>query len=269
MEGSATENVSILEEAFFLPSLGRNRRIWLYKPTDYDSSGKNYPVIYMHDGQNLFDEMSAFGSEWGVDEALDAERAEVIVIGIDNGSEHRMSEYMLYDHPEHGIAEGAKYLKDIAEILKPFVDRVLRTQPEKKTTCIAGSSMGGLISLYAGLYLPNIFGAVGVLSPALWLNSPQVFSETKKMLDQHANAEAIQRWYFYAGALESETMITEVATIVKIMQESSAADVTYQLDKSGVHDEAVWKNYFPELYRWLVGKKPAQLLEMESDIKID
>jgi len=272
MSHTATENVSILDESFFFPSLARHRRIWVYRPADYETSGEKYPVIYMHDGQNLFDELNAFGTEWGIDETLDAERGKVIVIGIDNGAEHRMSEYMLHDHPEHGPAEGANYLKDVTEVLKPYVDSILRTRPEKQYTCIAGSSMGGLISFYAGLYFPHIFGAVGVFSPALWLDAPRVFSEAEEILKRDTNPDQgvpSQRWYFYGGALESETMIAEVATMVKIMRESPRADVTYQIDAGGIHDEAVWKNYFPNFYKWFTGKKPPEILETESHIKIE
>lgn len=270
--GTATENVSILDKAFYFPSLGRHRRLWVYLPRDYHQSADRYPVIYMHDGQNLFDEFNAFGSEWGVDETLDAEKGNVIVIGIDNGAEHRMSEYMLHDHPDHGSSEGALYLKDITEVLKPWVDNVLRTRPEKDHTAIAGSSMGGLISLYAGLYFPHIFGVVGVFSPALWLDAPHVYTEANYALARNGASRtdtAPQRWYFYAGALESETMVAEVAGMVKIFREQPGVDVTYQLDAGGIHDEAVWKNYFPNFYKWFTGEKPAEALEQESHIKVD
>ena len=272
MTATATKNVFILDEHFYFPTLGRHRRLWVYLPEGYDTSGIHYPVIYMQDGQNLFDELNAFGSEWGVDETLDAERGKIIVVGIDNGEEHRMAEYMLYDHPDHGPAEGANYLKDIAGVLKPFVDGVLRTKPEKEHTCIAGSSMGGLISLYAGLYFPQHFGVVGIFSPALWLDAPKIFSEVQEVAARNAvnaKGEPAQRWYFYAGAQETETLVAEVATMVKIFRQYPHMDVTYQIDAAGIHDEAVWKNYFPDFYKWIVGKKPAHVLEKESDIRID
>ncbi|RZM21471.1 MAG: alpha/beta hydrolase [Pedobacter sp.] len=163
---SRFSNVSILHDSFHFPTLDRYRRIWVYLPDGYHDSDQRYPVIYMHDGQNLFDEMSAFGSEWGVDETLDGVQGKVIIIGIENGAEHRMSEYMIYDHPEHGPGEGGIYLKDLSEVLKPWVDAHLRTIPNPEQTGIAGSSMGGLITLYAGLYLPHVFSVVGVFSPA-------------------------------------------------------------------------------------------------------
>lgn len=272
MTSTATKNVYILDEQFHFPSLNRHRRLWVYLPVGYDTSGTDYPVMYMHDGQNLFDELNAFGSEWGIDETLDAERGNIIVVGIDNGAEHRMSEYMLHDHPDHGNAEGALYLKDIAEVLKPYVDSILRTRKGHEHTCIAGSSMGGLISLYAGLYFSHLFGVVGIFSPAIWLDAPKIFTEVNDLLMKRGAPGTViptQRWYFYAGAIESETMVAEVATMVKIFRQYPHLDVTYQIDAMGVHDEAVWKNYFPGFYKWVVGIKPAVVLEQESHIKID
>jgi len=226
----------------------------------------------MHDGQNLFDDLTAFGSEWGVDETLDNEHGEVIIIGIENGAEHRMGEYMLHDHPEHGTAEGALYLKDVAGVLKPFIDTQYRVLPGREHTGIAGSSMGGLISVYAGLLFADVFGNIGVFSPALWVDAPDVFKLTQEILNRNAaqpGTGASQRWYFYAGGRESETMLAEVATLVKIMRESPQLEVAYQLDASGMHDEAIWKNYFPEFYQWFVRKKSTWVLERASDIKID
>ena len=272
MTSTATKNVFLLADAFYLPHLNRNRKLWVYLPENYDNTNRRYPVIYMQDGQNLFDEFNSFGSEWGIDETLDEHKGNIIVVGIDNGEEHRMAEYMLHDNTDHGEAEGAKYLKDITEVIKPYVDDVLRTQPEAKHTCIAGSSMGGLISFYAGLYFPHIFGIVGIFSPALWLDAPGIFEETQNVLNR-VETDAVnpdkQKWYFYAGARESETMVAEVATMVKILKPFPQVEVTYQIDIEGVHDEAIWKNYFSEFYKWITNIKTADGIEGESDVKIN
>ena len=271
MTSTATKNVFVLHENFYLPNLQRSRKLWVYLPESYQESEMQYPVIYMQDGQNLFDELNAFGREWGIDETLDEQKGDIIVVGIDNGEQHRMAEYMLYDNADHGEAEGAKYLKDIAEVIKPFVDDVLRTKTEKEHTSIAGSSMGGLISFYGGLYFPNIFGAVGIFSPAFWLDSPKIFNETLEVLGRRKNnseTDENQRWYFYAGAQESETMVSEVAAMVQIMRSNNQVDVTYQIDSDGMHDEALWKNYFTEFYKWIIGKKSKEKIEEHSHLKI-
>jgi predicted alpha/beta superfamily hydrolase len=145
---SLAPNVYILDTAFYMPQLGRYRRIWLYLPPDYHTSTRHYPVLYMHDGQNLFQEWSAFGEEWGVDETIDAMERKCIVVGVDNGGEHRLREYKLHDDEEFGKGEGRPYLAFLVETLKPFIDRSYRTKTGREHTWIAGSSMGGLISLW-------------------------------------------------------------------------------------------------------------------------
>src|SRR4051812_44062056 len=90
-------NVFVIDEAFHIPQLDRTRRIWLYKPTGYEETEKRYPVIYMHDGQNLFEEATAFSAPWGIHEALNTLLAECIIVGIDN-SEQRLNEYNFHDH---------------------------------------------------------------------------------------------------------------------------------------------------------------------------
>ena len=111
-------NVFVIDEAFYRPQLNRTRRIWIYVPQRYNESDKRYPVIYMHDGQNLFDEATAIAQEWQIDETLNNMLAETIIVGIDN-SEYRMNEYNFNDHEEHGSGEGKQYMEFIVHTLKP------------------------------------------------------------------------------------------------------------------------------------------------------
>src|SRR5687767_6897643 len=117
---TTSPNVHIIDEAFYMPQLDRYRRIWLYLPDGYEASDRSYPVIYMHDGQNLFEEWSAFSEEWCVDETLNELNARCIIVGIDNGGEKRLNEYNIYDHDEFGKGEGKKYISFIANTLKPY-----------------------------------------------------------------------------------------------------------------------------------------------------
>jgi len=164
----SAENVHVIDEAFYIPQLDRTRRIWLYRPGDYDQSGKHYPVVYMHDGQNLFDQAIAFGEEWGVDETLNSMLADCIIVGIDN-SDNRMTEYNFRDNEEFGKGQGREYIDFIANTLKPRIDETFRTLPGREHTLLAGSSMGGLVSLYGALYFAETFDGAGVFSPSLWL----------------------------------------------------------------------------------------------------
>ncbi|MGN6249399.1 MAG: alpha/beta hydrolase-fold protein, partial [Ginsengibacter sp.] len=148
---TASPNVKIIDTAFYIPQLKRTRRIWIYLPPEYKNSAKRYGVLYMHDGQNLFDAATSYSGEWGVDEYLDSiankNEKEVIVVGIDNGLSKRMSEYNPWEFENFGKGEGDQYVDFLVKNLKPFIDEHYRTLKNKANTFIAGSSMGGLISL--------------------------------------------------------------------------------------------------------------------------
>ena len=157
---TASKNVQILDTAFLIPQLNRTRRIWIYLPPDYNyNTDKRYSVLYMQDGQNLFDDATSYAGEWGVDEFMDSLKyGQCIVVGIDNGGDKRMTEYNPYDNKKFGKGEGKKYIDFLVKTLKPFIDKNYRTLPGIQNTGIAGSSMGGLISLYAILQYPKVFG---------------------------------------------------------------------------------------------------------------
>src|SRR5215207_9909231 len=130
---TTSKNVWIIDTAFYMPQLGRYRRVWLYLPEEYRHTRKHYPVLYMHDGQNLFEEWSSFSGEGGVDETLDALKGKCIVVAIDNGGERRMSEYS-FDDTEHGHAEGRQYIDFIVHTLKPYIDITYRTLESRDNT---------------------------------------------------------------------------------------------------------------------------------------
>jgi predicted alpha/beta superfamily hydrolase len=239
-------NVEVIEEAFYMPQLDRYRRIWLYKPSGYYQTDKTYPVVYMHDGQNLFDEANAFGEEWGVDETLNSMLAECIIVGIDN-SEYRMTEYNFNDHEEYGPGEGRKYIEFIVNTLKPVIDLNFRTKPDRNFTHIAGSSMGGLISLYAALHFPEIFGGAGVFSPSLWL-VPDAAKEVRQVAE--ANKKYPQRYYFYGGAMEGSNMIENIEAVANVLTENPLLAVDIDTHDEGEHSEYYWRSKFPDYYGW-------------------
>ena len=240
-------NVTVIDEAFEIPQLGRTRRIWLYKPANHDRSDKTYPVVYMQDGQNLFDEGTAFGEEWEVDETLNALTAECIIVGIDN-SEYRMNEYSFHDHEEYGSGEGEKYIRFIVETLKPFIDKNYKTKKGRKYTHIAGSSMGGLISLYGALYYPETFGGAGIFSPSLWL-VPDAPEEFRKLAEKSRHLP--QRFYFYGGAQEGGDMLTHINNMAKMLHEFPHYTVDLHVDPQGDHSEFRWRVMFQSYYLWL------------------
>ncbi len=258
---SASRSVSVLDSAFAMPQLGRSRRVWIYLPPDYATTSRRYPVLYMHDGQNLFDAALSFSGEWGVDETLDSLHARgdrgVIVVGIDNGGTRRLDEYSPWRNARYGGGEGDAYLDFLVKTLKPYIDEHCRTLPDRAHTAIAGSSMGGLISLYAALKYPTVFGSAGVFSPALWF-APDIYAYARAFKPNVPRP----RLYFVSGALEGQT--GEAAAVYmrdqqRMIDTLAAAgfpidgNVKSLVQPDGRHAEWFWRREFPAAYRWLIG----------------
>ena len=253
---TASKNVRVIDTAFLIPGLNRTRRVWIYLPECYHSCTKRFPVLYMHDGQNLFDDITSFSGEWGVDEYLDSlgmEASHCIVVAVDHGGVHRLNEYSPFDFELKGIAasnksnkgEGKQYVDFLVKTLKPYIDRHYRTAKNKANTAIAGSSMGGLISLYAVLEYPRVFGAAGVFSPAFWV-APQIFDAI-----QAKGKKVRSKIYFYAGKLEGEMMVPDMLKAYEAMSRISGAKMQAVIRDDGRHSEASWRKEFPLFYEWI------------------
>jgi predicted alpha/beta superfamily hydrolase len=248
---TATRQVQVIDTAFFIPQLNRHRRIWICLPADYATSKEKYPVLYMQDGQNLFDDATSAYGEWGVDEAMDTlgpQYGHAIIVGIDHGGSRRINEYSPYDMEKYGKGEGDQYVDFMAQTLKPFIDRHYRTRKEAAHTFVAGSSMGGLISFHAILKYPKVFGAAGVFSPAFWI-TPQL-----KTIDPKKAKALKGKIYFYAGAQESEHMVTDMLSVFGQLRRYSKAKMETVIRAEGRHSEATWRAEFPLFYEWLMKK---------------
>ena len=247
---TASKQVSLMDSAFAMRALDRKRKIWVYLPPGYKESKKNYPVIYMHDGQNLFDESQAEFGEWGIDEILDsltlAGKPSAIIIGIENGPK-RLNEYNPYFFERAGQGEGDAYLDFIIKDLKPAVDKKYRTLKFKENTTIAGSSMGGLISYYAALKYDNVFGRAGVFSPAFW-TAPAILPLTDSLA-----SKAKGMYFFYKGELEGKEMIKKMDDVITSLGKSSNALIYNITDPTGKHNESAWRKWFTEFYLWITG----------------
>ena len=257
-----TSSVTILADDFAMPQLGRTRRVWLYLPPDYATSDKRYPVLYMHDGQNLFDEATGYAGEWGVDETLDSLHASgdpgVIVVAVDNGAEHRLDEYSPWTNERYGGGQGDQYVDFLVETLKPYIDARYRTLPDRLNTGIAGSSMGGLISLYALLEHPDVFGRAGVFSPALWF-APGAFEHARGAAPMRPDP----RIYFVSGALEGQpgedsgVYTRDQERMVETLVAAGfapGAEVVAHVRADGTHSEWFWRREFAAAYGWLFGR---------------
>jgi predicted alpha/beta superfamily hydrolase len=245
-KSTASKNVYIMSKAFRIKELETTRRIWIYFPPDYTTSRKYYPVLYMHDGQNVFEDSTSFSGEWGVDEFMDSIRTYCIVVAIDHGGAKRINEYCPYDMEKFGKGEGKQYVDFLATTLKPYIDKKYRTLKKKEYTFVAGSSMGGLISMYAILQYPKVFGGAGVFSPAFWVG-PKIFD------DITAKGEKVKgKIYFYAGKQEGESMVPDMLKAFEKMRAVSKADMTTVIRDDGKHNEPTWRREFPLFYNWLI-----------------
>ena len=259
---TASAQVRILSASFAMPQLGRQRRVWLYLPADYAANpARRYPVLYLHDGQNVFDDATSFGGEWGVDETLDRLRKAgqdatgSIVVAVDNGDQFRSDEYIpwasaeLKDQPHKG-GQGSAYVDFLALTLKPYIDAHYRTRPEAAHTGIAGSSLGGLISVYAALKYPKVFGEVGAFSPAFWVcnDSLRAYAKTHP-------AARTARFYFVCGPKESETMLPLMTQWRDELRAEGvpAANLAFAAPADGEHREWFWRREFSAAYHFLFG----------------
>jgi predicted alpha/beta superfamily hydrolase len=247
---TASPNVQVLPQALTIPGMDRQRTIRVYLPPGYAAAKQRFPVLYMHDGQNLFDEATSFLGEWGVDETLDAlaktRGLKLIVVGIDNGAENRIHELSAWDSPKYGKGEGRQYMNFIVDVVKPYIDAHFRTKPDRRNTAIMGSSLGGLISHYAIYEYPQVFSKAGILSPAYWF-APAVFDFTaKRSLSTDAKV------YFYAGGNEDENMLPNFNRMMSLVRSQGAShNFSIRIDPAAQHNEAAWRREFPRAVSWL------------------
>ena len=165
----------IIKRDFTYTPKGKNRPLHIYLPDDYDRSDRRYPVLYFFDGHNLFFNADAtYGKSWGLKEFLDGWDNQLIVVGIECGhdGEERLSEYLPYPaNKETRFAafepKGEETMEWIVNEIKPVIDRDYRTMPFREYTGIAGSSMGGLMSLYAAVHYNRWFSKAGCVSTAM------------------------------------------------------------------------------------------------------
>lgn len=249
---TAAANVQIMDEDFYIPQLNRNRRIWLYLPPDYANTNKYYPVLYMHDGQNLFDNETAPFGEWRVDETLNTLHQQgdfgCIVVGIDHGGVDRLNEYSPWVNTQYGGGQGDEYIDFIVNTLKPYIDQNYRTRPGRISTGIMGSSMGGLISMYALSEHQDVFSRAGVLSPAFWFAGSSPANHVKN----HPK-EGDARVYFLAGGEEPQYVADDMLEVSSAMTTAgfSSSEKDYNVVSGGQHSEWFWAQEFGEAYQWL------------------
>jgi len=194
----------------------RNRRdVDVYLPRSYRTDiDRRYPVVYMQDGQNLSDPASAYAGTWELEETLerlDAHAIEAIIVGVHHAGDQRIVEYSPFPDRTHDGGEADAYLAFLTETLKPRVDRTFRTWPQRGATAMLGSSMGGLVSLYAYFRYPSVFGRAGVMSPSIWFGQGAVLD----FID-HARAPR-GRIYLDVGTLEGVNAVRDARRLGRLL----------------------------------------------------
>ncbi|MCE6992703.1 alpha/beta hydrolase [Dyadobacter sp. CY323] len=245
--------LEIVSEEFEIPQLKKTRRIQVLLPHDYyDRPDLSFPVLYMTDGQNLFGEGSEYGN-WNIDKSLaklaKEQKGGVIIVAIDHGNEQRINEFSPYNNPKWGKGLGEQFMRFISETLKPHIDSKYRTKRDRLNTGIGGSSVGGLLSLYAALMFPQVFGRLMVFSPSLWM-SQRVFFDAIHFFEPFES-----RIYLYAGGKEGANMLPNVTKLRETLETQAfgydRVKIKASIDPKGQHDEKQWSKEFPLALKWL------------------
>lgn len=243
--------VELISDQFEMPQLGKKRRVWALLPHDYETSTETYPVMYLHDAQNLFNEQAKYGN-WEIDKKLavmsEYKIGKIIVVAVEHAEQDRIKEYNV-GKTVLGAGDGKKYIRFITETLKPYIDKRYRTKPEQEYTGIGGSSMGGLVSIFAGIMYPEVYGKLMIFSPSLWVVPKINFSELD-FFEPHD-----MKIYLYAGGDESATMVRHVKRFQKNMTENKELEkhirIKLSINMFGKHNETFWSDEFPKAIEWL------------------
>lgn len=251
-------------DSFTSAALGNDRTVLVYLPPAYEENEEaRYPVLYMHDGQNLFDAGTSFiGVEWGVDETLERMIGEglvdpLIVVGIYNNAD-RAFEYTPVADQSRGGGGASRYSEFIVDELKPFIDLTYRTLPGREHTGIMGSSLGGIVSLYIAWTRPDVFSRVGAMSTAYWWSDEQILT----MLEELDPPPGVKLW-MDMGTAEDRTDRNEddVPDIIETHRRARnilmakgleiPSQLRYVEDEDAVHNERAWAARFPRAVAFL------------------
>jgi predicted alpha/beta superfamily hydrolase len=237
------------------PQLRNRRYVDVYLPESYDTGRRRYPVVYMQDGQNLSDPAIAFdGNTWRLEEGLPwlAERGiEPIVVGIHNTGVERLAEYSPFEDRKLGGGEGDRYVRFLTDTLKPRIDAGYRTRKDRASTVIAGSSMGGLISLYAFFRRPSPFGAAAAISPSIWFGGREILAFVQR------SRLTSGRIYLDVGTNEGAGTLKNARTLNRVLRRKGyKGDSLRYLEAQGhQHREPDWAWRLPQALEFLLRER--------------
>lgn len=248
----------IIKSQVTIPQLSgdKPRRLYVSLPEGYEESEERYPVLYMFDGHNVFyDEDATYGKSWGMKEYLEQSGRKLIVVGVECNTEgnKRLSEYTCFDYDANSYfgeikAQGQVYMDWLVKELKPVIDETYRTLPDRLHTSICGSSMGGLMTVYACVAYRDYFARGAALSPALWTHA-------QAMHDMIAEAEFDQGCYLYmdTGRLENGYELrNQVLNSIADHLEAKGVVTCVRVIYDGSHNEASWEKQIPHFMKWIL-----------------
>ena len=245
-----------IHERFRSKYLRNQRSLVVYLPPGYESSALRYPVLYLHDGQNLFDGATSFlpGQDWRAGETADAEIAAgrvepLIMVGIYNTGKSRIAEYTPTRAPRLGGGRADRYGRFLREEVMPFVHREYRAEGGSERTGIGGSSLGGLVSLYLGLAGRDVFGRIAALSPSVWWNNRVIHSYAERLPPGPR-----PRIWLDIGTREGGRIVEDVERYRNILVSRGwrqGADLHFERVEGGEHNEAAWARRVGPCLRFL------------------
>lgn len=244
-------------ERFHSQFLPDDRDITVFLPPGYDAEpDRRFPVLYLHDGQNLFDPRKAFkkGEHWRVGETATALIAEgriepLIIVGISNTGLRRLNEYTPTSDRRRGGAEADRYGRLLVDELKPFIDLTYRTLDDPQYTGLGGSSLGGLVSLYLGLTRPDVFGRLAVLSPSVWWDRRAILRYVR---DAHPKPRL--RLWVDIGTGEGQRHVDNLRLLRATLLEAGwieGDDLHYEEVEGATHGERAWADRFGRVLEFL------------------
>ncbi len=266
--GNSTALPQVRTLSITYPYTGIARRIWVYLPQDYQvQPQKKYPVMYLFDGQNIFDQATSFSGEWGVDETLVARentgKSTAIIVAINHGDSRRMDEYSPFVNPTYGGGNGEQTEDFLINYVKPLIDSTYRVETERAYTGIGGSSLGALISLYIGIKHQSVFSKLMLFSPAIWFNRDSILAFiTNEKINLPCKVS------FVAGINESSTMSSDINSLSLRMQsnQSGGLIINNNLKQDGAHSEWFWRREFGEAFGWLYEELSSGLTKNSGNI---
>lgn len=253
-------------ECFHSEHLEHDRDVVVYLPPGYDESDARYPVLYLHDGQNLFDPETAFGGQhWRAGETTTSliESGSIpplVIVGISNTGEHRIDEYTPTHDRRRGGGDADAYGRFIVEELKPVIDAGYRTMAERAHTGIGGSSLGGLVSLYLALKHPGVFGKAAVMSPSVWWDRRAILRDVRRAAAlSHRPALWVDIGTAESRGAGSARRVVEDARLLKVgLLKSGWAEgetLHYEEVEGATHSEQAWGDRFGRVLEWLAGER--------------